>query len=99
MNAIHYLTVGVGRMVGCFELEMIFLHFVLYKMELLPESLINKIYKYKHEMLCSKVMKQLNTYRINTIFVVSLKFLEYGYYEFGGARTPCINTNNIDATS
>ena len=68
-------------------------------MELLPENLSNKKYKYKHELLYSKVMKQLKTYRINIIFIVSLEFLEYGYYEFGGVRTPCININNIDATS
>ena len=68
-------------------------------MELLPESLITKIYKYKHEMLYSKVMKQLKTYRTNIVFIVSLEFLEYGYYEFGGVRTPCININNINSTS
>ena len=44
-------------------------------------------------------MKQLKTYRLNTVFIVSLEFLECGYYEFGGARTQSININNIDATS
>ena len=68
-------------------------------MDKLPSDLITKIYKYKHEMLYSKVMKQLKTYRLNIVFIVSLEFLEYGYYEFGGVGTPCINTNNIDATS
>ena len=66
---------------------------------LLPEGLVDEIYKYRHEMLYSKVMKQLKTYRVNLVFIVSLEFLEYGYFEFGGARTPCINTNDIDATS
>ena len=47
-------------------------------------------------MLYSKVMKQLQTYRLTTVFIVSLKFLEYGYYEFGGIRTPCVNINNIN---
>ena len=50
-------------------------------------------------MLYSKVMRQLKTYRLHTVFVVSLEFSEYGYYEFGGARTTRINVNNIDATS
>ena len=68
-------------------------------MELLPESLSNKIHKRKHEMLYSKVMKQLKTYRINTLFIVSLKFLEYGYYEFGGVRTACIDINSFNVTS
>ena len=68
-------------------------------MKKLPAFLINKIYKYKHEMLHSKVMRQFKTYRLNTVFVVSLKFLEYGYYEFGGVRTMTIDINNINATS
>ena len=68
-------------------------------MELLPGNLINKSYKYKHEMLYSKVMKQLKTYTLNTAFIVSLKFLEEGHYEFGGVRTPSTNINDIDATS
>ena len=68
-------------------------------MELLAEGLIDKIYKYKHELLYSKVMKQLKTYRVNIVFVVSLEFLEYGYFDFGGVRTPCIDINSIDATS
>ena len=66
-------------------------------MEKLPEFLINKIYKYRHEMLYSKVMRQLKTYRLNTVFTVSLEFLEYGYYEFGGGRTPSIDINIINA--
>ena len=31
--------------------------------------------------------------------MVSLKFLEYGYYEFGGVRTASVNIDNIAATS
>ena len=30
---------------------------------------------------------------------MSLEFLEHGYFEFGGIRTPCININNINSTS
>ena len=68
-------------------------------MELRREGLIDTIYKHNHEIIYSKVMKQIKTYRVNTVFLVSLEFLEYGYFEFGGVRTPCININNIDATS
>ena len=64
----------------------------------LPEFPINKIYRYRHEMLYSKVMRQLKTYRLNIAFIVSLEFLEYGYYEFGGVRTPSIYIDNINAT-
>ena len=63
----------------------------------LPEFLVDKIYKYRHEMLYSKVMRQLRSYRLNTVFRVSLEFLEYGFYEFGGIRTPSIEINNIYA--
>ena len=54
-------------------------------------------------MLYSKVMKQLKTYRLNTVFIFSLEFLEYGCHEFGefgefcGIRTPCININSISS--
>ena len=68
-------------------------------MELLPESLINKIHKHQHEILYSKVMKLLKAYRISTIFIVSLELLEFGYYEFGGVRTSCVDINNVNATS
>ena len=68
-------------------------------MDKLPENIVNKIYRFEHEMSYSKVMKQLKTYRLNTVFIVSIEFLEYGYYNFGGVRTPCIDLNNIDATS
>ena len=68
-------------------------------MEKLPVEIIQKIYKYRHEILYYKVMSQLKTYRINCYFIVSIEFLENGYYEFGDKRTPCIDLNCIDATS
>ena len=67
-------------------------------MERLPKLVVNKIYKYRHEMLYSKVMRQLKTYILNTVFIVLLEFLDYGYYEFGGVRTPSIDINSINAT-
>ena len=68
-------------------------------MEQLPEFLINKVYKYRHEMSHYKIMKQLKTYSLNTIFLASLEFLEYGYFKFEGTRIPSINIDNINATS
>ena len=68
-------------------------------MENLPEEIQATIYKYNHEMLYYKVMYQLKTYRINCYFIVSIDFLENGYYEFGHLRTKCIDINCIDATS
>ena len=52
-------------------------------------------------MLYSKIMRQLKSYRLNTVFILSLEFLEYGHYEFGefgGIRTPYINSDNINST-
>ena len=65
-------------------------------MDNLPQCLINKL---RHAMLYYKVMKQLKTYIFNTVSVVSLEFLEHGYYVFGGVRTTCVDINNINATS
>ena len=67
-------------------------------MEKSPECLIHRIYKLRHDMIYAKVMKQSKTYRLNTVFVVSLEFLVYGYYEFGGIVTPYINIDNINST-
>ena len=50
-------------------------------------------------MLYYKVMKQLKKYRLHTGFIVSIEFLEYGYYELDGVRVPSINIDNINATS
>jgi hypothetical protein len=42
-------------------------------MNKLPEDVVNQNYRFEHEMLDSKVMKQLNTYILNTYFIVSLE--------------------------
>ena len=68
-------------------------------MELLPESLIDRIYKYSHEILYSEVLRQLNTYRLNIVCNVPLEFLKYGYYEYKGVRVPCINISDINASA
>ena len=68
-------------------------------MEHLPEESQTKNYKYNHEMLYYKTMYKLKTYRINCCFIVSIDFLENGYYEFGQLRTKCMDINYIDATS
>ena len=43
-------------------------------MNKLPENIVNKIYRFEHEMSYSKVMNQLKTYRLNTVFIVSIEF-------------------------
>ena len=49
-------------------------------------------------MQYSSVMKQLKQYRLNTVYNVSLEFLEYGYYYLHGDKTPSISIDNIEAT-
>ena len=67
-------------------------------MNTLPISLSDKIYRLSHEMQYSSVMKQLKQYRLNTVYNVSLEFLEYGYYYLHGEKTPSISIDNIEAT-
>ena len=67
-------------------------------MNTLPNNLSDKIYRLSHEMQYSSVMKQLKQYRLNTVFNVSIDFLEYGYYYLHGDKTPCITIENINAT-
>ena len=45
------------------------------------------------------VMKQLQLYRVHSASNSSWDFLEYAQYCFNGARKPCIDINNIDASS
>ena len=47
-------------------------------------------------MLYYKVMKQLKTYRVNTVFTESLEFGEF--CELGCIRTLCISINHIHST-
>ena len=49
-------------------------------------------------MQYSSVMKQLKQYRLNTVFNVSIDFLEYGYYYHHCDWFPCISIDNIEAT-
>ena len=66
-------------------------------MNTLPNNLCDKIYRLSHEMQYSSVMRPLKQYRINTVYNVSLEFVEYGYYYFHGEKTPCISIDNIEA--
>ena len=67
-------------------------------MEKIPDEIREQIYRFNHEILYYKVMSQLKTYRINCYSIVSIDFLENGYYHFGHIRSKCIDINYIDAT-
>ena len=68
-------------------------------MNTLPSDVVNKIYRYSHQMLYSECMKQLQLYRVHSAFTVSWDFLEYSHYFSNDVRTPCIDMNNIEVSS
>ena len=68
-------------------------------MNTLPSDVVDKIYKYSHQMQFSECMKQLKLYRVHSAFNVSWDFLEYAQYCLNGVRKPCIDINNIDVSS
>ena len=68
-------------------------------MNTLPSDVVNKIYKYSHQMLYSECMKQLKLYRVHSAFNVSWDFLEYAKYCLNGVRTLCIDIINIEVSS
>ena len=65
----------------------------------LPSDVVDKIYKYSHQMLYSECMKQLKLYRVHSAFNVSWDFLEYAHYCLNDVRKPCIDINNIEVSS
>ena len=68
-------------------------------MNSLPSDVVDKIYKYAHQMLFSKCMKQLKLYRVHSSLNVSWDFLESAQYVLNGVRIPCFDINNIEASS
>ena len=64
-------------------------------MERTPECL-NIVYKSKHEVLYSKVMNQLQKYRLKTVFIETLD--DDGFNVLEWRRIPSIDINDIDAT-
>ena len=68
-------------------------------MNTLPSDVVNKIYKYSHQMLYSECMKQLQLYRVHSAFNVSWDFLEHAEYCLNGVKKPCIDINNINTPS
>ena len=68
-------------------------------MNTLPSDVVDKIYKYAHQMLLSKCMKQLKLYRVHSSVIVSWDFLESAQYVLNGVRIPCFDINNIEASS
>ena len=68
-------------------------------MNTLPSDVVDKVYKYSHQMQFSKCMKQLKLYRVHGSLNVSWDVLESAHYVLNGVRIPCFDIDNIEASS
>ena len=66
-------------------------------MDYLPEEVIDKIYKYKHQLEYKSVMNELILHRLNTAFNMTLDMVEMMlFYDYNGSTRKVINIDNID---
>ena len=66
-------------------------------MNRLPEDVLDTIYKYKHQIEMSNVLKELIQHKINCRFNVTIDMLTYMfYYNFDGVRIYSVDVSNID---
>ena len=69
-------------------------------MDRLPGDVIDKIYRYKHELEMSDVLKQLIQYKINCKYNISIGMLTYMFYlNEEGIRIPSISVSDIEVFS
>ena len=66
-------------------------------MDYLPEEVIDKIYRYKHQLEYKSVMNELILHRLNTAFNMTLDMVEMMlYYDHDGCARKVVNIDNID---
>ena len=66
-------------------------------MDYLPEEVIDKIYRYKHQLEYKSVMNELILHRLNTAFNMTLDMVEMMlYYDHNGCARKVINIDNIE---
>ena len=66
-------------------------------MDYMPEEVIDKIYRYKHQLEYKSVMNELILHRLNTAFNMTLDMVEMMlYYDHNGCARKVINIDNID---
>ena len=66
-------------------------------MDYLPDEVIDKIYRYKHQLEYKSVMNELILHRLNTAFNMTLDMVEMMlYYDHNGCARKVINIDNID---
>lgn len=66
-------------------------------MDYMPEEVIDKIYRYKHQLEYKSVMNELILHRLNTAFNMTLDMVEMMlYYDHNGCARKVVNIDNID---
>ena len=66
-------------------------------MDYMPEEVIDKIYRYKHQLEYKSVMNELILHRLNTAFNMTLDMVEMMlYYDHNGCARKVINIDNIE---
>jgi len=66
----------------------------------LPYDILNKIYKYKHQIEFKEVMTELIQHRIHCRFNVTIGMLTYMFYlNDEGVRIPSIDVSSIEVFS
>ena len=66
-------------------------------MNLIPGDVLDKIFKYKHELEMSNVLKELIQHKINCRFNVTIDMLTYMfYYNSDGVRIYSVDVSAID---
>ncbi len=69
-------------------------------MDMLPDDVFNKIFKYKHQLEMSDILNELTQIRINCRYIFSLSFVKSAQYiTHHNEIRPCIDINNIDVYS
>ena len=69
-------------------------------MNWLPEDVISKIYKYKHEIEFKDVLNELVQHKLNCRFNVTIGMLTYMFYlNEEGYKIPSVNVSDIDVFS
>ena len=69
-------------------------------MNSLPDDVLDKIFKYKHEIEYAKVMEDLVQHKINCRYNVTIGMLTYMFYlNEGGVQIPSIELSDIEVFS
>ena len=69
-------------------------------MDNLPNDILNKIFKYKHQLEMNDVMSELTQLRICCRYLFSLSFVKSAtYLTYDNIRKPCIDLNNLHVES